>query len=248
MQESFILVLHVYWIFRLLQDGCLGCTRAFVKWHLCPYPLEFSLWTTAITHPHCHCTPLRPSAPPRALARLVLSSQGMAVLAWHGMVWLGVRPRCFHLAMRSNLSTQYPNLKMKTFCQIIAVPHSGSREGIGRQFRGGMFHIFAKTFILVRHVYWIFRLLRDSCLGCTRAFVKWHLCPYPLEFSLWTTAITHPHCHCTPLRPRARARSPRLVKPRHGGLGLAWCGMAWRQTSVLSQRNALKLVDTLSQN
>ena len=50
---------------------------------------------------HCHHTPTLPLHPPpppraRALARLVSSSQGMAGLAWHGMVWLGVRARCFH--------------------------------------------------------------------------------------------------------------------------------------------------------
>ena len=69
--------------------------------------------------------------------------------------------------------------------------------------------------------------LRGGWLGCTRAFVRWHLWPYPLKFSLWSTATTHPHCHCTPRHPRARARSPRLVKPRHGWLGLAWYGMVW---------------------
>ena len=94
LQKSFILERHIYWIFRLLRGGWLGCTRAFVKWHLSPYPLKFSLWSTATTHPHCHCTPRHPRV--RALARLVSSSQGMAGLAWHGMVWLGVRARCFH--------------------------------------------------------------------------------------------------------------------------------------------------------
>ena len=49
---------------------------------------------------HCHHTPTLPLHPrhprARALARLVSSSQSMAGLAWHGMVWLGVRARCFH--------------------------------------------------------------------------------------------------------------------------------------------------------
>ena len=94
LQKSFILVRHIYWIFRLLRGGWLGCTCAFVKWHLWPYPLKFSLWSTATTHAHCHCTRRHP--PARALARLVSSSQGMAGLAWHGMVRLGVRARCFH--------------------------------------------------------------------------------------------------------------------------------------------------------
>ena len=95
LQKSFILVRHIYWIFRLLRGGWLGCTRVFVKWHLWPYPLNF------IALVHCHHTPtlpLHPPPPPRArvLARLVSSSQGMAGLAWHGMEWLGVRARCFH--------------------------------------------------------------------------------------------------------------------------------------------------------
>ena len=98
LQKSFILVRHICFIVRLLRGGWLGCTRAFVKWHLWPYPLNFSLWSTATTHPHCHCTPRHP--PPRALARLASSSQGMAGLAWHGIVWLRVRARCFHNEVR----------------------------------------------------------------------------------------------------------------------------------------------------
>ena len=59
---------------------------------------------------HCHHTPTLPLHPPpppraRALARLVSSSQGMAGLAWHGMVWLGVRARCFHNEVRRYLPT-----------------------------------------------------------------------------------------------------------------------------------------------
>ena len=53
---------------------------------------------------HCHHTPTlplqAPATPPRALSRPVSSSQGMAGLAWHGMVWLGVRVRCFHNEVR----------------------------------------------------------------------------------------------------------------------------------------------------
>ena len=97
-QKRFILVSPIYWIFRLLHGGCLGCTPAFVKWHLWPYPLKFWLWSTATTHPHCRCTPRHP--PACALARLVSSSQGMACLAWHGIVWLGVRARRFHNEVR----------------------------------------------------------------------------------------------------------------------------------------------------
>ena len=45
---------------------------------------------------HTHTAIAAPAPPTRALARLVSSSQGMAGLAWHGMVWLGVRSRYFH--------------------------------------------------------------------------------------------------------------------------------------------------------
>ena len=60
-------------------------------------------------------------------------------------------------------------------------------------------------------------------------------------FALPVEVFALVHCHHTPtlplhppLPPRARARSPRLVKPRHGWLGLAWYGMAWCESQVLS--------------
>ena len=52
-------------------------------------------------------------------------------------------------------------------------------------------------------------LWRDGWLGCTRASLKWHRCPYPLTFSLWRTAITYTHSYAIFPRARARARSPR---------------------------------------
>ena len=60
-------------------------------------------------------------------------------------------------------------------------------------------------------------------------------------FALPVEVFALVHCHHTPTLPlhpppppRARARSPRLVKPRHGWLGLAWYGMAWCESQVLS--------------
>ena len=154
-------------------------------------------------------------------------------MAWHGMVWLGARARCFHNEVRCYLPTQY--LKFGTFCQVLLqLPLQGSGKALGDNLEGACSIFLQKRFILVRHIYWISRLLRGGWLGCTRPFVKWHLWPYPLKFSLWSTATTHPHCHCTPRHPRARARSPRLVKPRHGWLGLAWYGMALCESQVLS--------------
>ena len=60
-------------------------------------------------------------------------------------------------------------------------------------------------------------------------------------FALPVEVFALVHCHHTPTLPlhpppppRARAHSPRLVKPRHGWLGLAWYGMAWCESQVLS--------------
>ena len=60
-------------------------------------------------------------------------------------------------------------------------------------------------------------------------------------FALPVEVFALVHCHHTPTLPlhpppppRARARSPRLVKPRHGWLGFAWYGMAWCESQVLS--------------
>ena len=118
--------------------------------------------------------------------------------------------------------------------KLLQLPLQGSEKALGNNLEGAYSIFLQKRFILVRHIYWIFKLLRGGWLGCTRAFVKWHLWPYPYKFCLWSTATTHPHCHCTPRHPRARARSPRLVKPRHGLLGLARYGMAWFESQVLS--------------
>ena len=183
---------------------------------------------------HTHTAIAAPAPPTRALARLFSSSQGMAGLAWHGMVWLGVRTRYFHSEVRWYLPTQYLKIQFGTFVKFLQLPLQGPAKALGENLEGGCSIFLQKSFILVRHIYWIFRLLRGGRLGCTRDSVKWHLWPYPLEFSLWSNAITHPHCHCSPRPPHARARSPRLVKPRHGWLGLAWYGMAWRQIQVLS--------------
>ena len=139
----------------------------------------------------------------------------MAGLAWHGMVWLGVRARCFHNEVRCYLPTQYLKIEFRLSVKSLQLPLQGSGKALGDNLEGACSIFLQKGFILVRRIYWIFRLLRGGWLGCTRA-------------------TTHPHCHCTPRHPRARARSPRLVKPRHGWLGLAWYGMAWCESQVLS--------------
>ena len=173
---------------------------------------------------HTHTAIAAPATPTRALARLVSSSQGMAGLAWHGMVWLGVRSRYFHSEVRWYLPTQYLKIQFGTFVKFLQLPLQGPAKALGENLEGGCSIFLQKSFILVRHIYWIFRLLRGGWLGCTRAFVKWHLSPYPLKFSLpphTHTAIAPP---ATPARARALAR---LVSSSQGMAGLAWHGMVW---------------------
>ena len=84
---------------------------------------------------------------------------------------------------------------------LLQLPLQRSGKALEENLEGVCSIFLQKSFILVRHIYWIFRMLRGGWLGCTRAFVEWHLSPYPLKFSLWSTATTHPHCHCTPRHP-----------------------------------------------
>ena len=95
---------------------------------------------------------------------------------------------------RHNISKLNSGLSVK----LLQLPLQRSGKALEENLEGACSIFLQKSFILVRHIYWIFRLLRGGWLGCTRSFVKWHLSPYPLKFSLWSTATTHPHCHCTP--------------------------------------------------
>ena len=145
------------------------------------------------------------------------------------MVWYGLvrEPGAFIMkcgdTCRHNISKLNSGLSVK----LLQLPLQGSGKALGDNLEGACSIFLQRSFILVGHIYWCFRLLRGGWVGCTRALVKWHLWPCPLKFSLWSTATTHPHCHCTPRHPRARARSPRPVKRRNGWLGLAWYGMVW---------------------
>ena len=151
------------------------------------------------------------------------------------MVCLGVRARSFHNEVWSYLPTQYLKIEFGTFCQVIAAPPSAFREGIRRKFRRGMFHIFAKKFHFgTPHLldFQVAAWLLARLYACFRI-----VAPFALPVEVFAVV----HCHHTPTLPlhpppppRVRARSPRLVKPRHGWLGLAWYGMAWCESQVLS--------------
>ena len=178
---------------------------------------------------HCHHTPTLPlhhPPPPRARS-LASSRQAKAWLAWLGMVWYGMawrEPGAFIMkcgdTYRHNISKLNSGLSVK----LLQLPLQGSGKALDENLEGACSICLQKSFILVRHIYWIFRLLRGGWLGCTRAFVKWHLWPCPLKFSLWSTATTHPHCHCTPRHPCARS----LASSRQAKAWLAWLGMVCR--------------------
>ena len=89
---------------------------------------------------------------------------------------------------RHNISKLNSGLSVK----LLQLPLQRSGKALEENLEGACSIFLQKSFILVRHIYWIFRLLRGGWLGCTRAFVKWHLSPYPLNFSLWSTAEAVP--------------------------------------------------------
>ena len=149
-------------------------------------------------------------------------------MAWHGMVWYGLvrEPSAFIMKCGDTCRHDIPKLNSGLSVRLLQLPLQGSGKALGDNLEGACSIFLQKSFILVRHIYWIFRLLCGGWLGCTRAFVKWHVWPYPLKFSLWATATTHPHCHCTPRHPpRARARS--LASSRQAKAWLARLGIVW---------------------
>ena len=132
---------------------------------------------------------------------------------------------------RHNISKLNSGLSVK----LLQLPLQGSGKALGNNLEGACSIFLQKSFILVRDIYRIFGLLLDGWLGCTRAFGKWHLWPYPLKFSPWFTATTHPHCHCSPRHPRARSlASSRQAKAWLAWLGMVWYCMAWCESQVLS--------------
>ena len=154
------------------------------------------------------------------------------------MVWYGLvrEPSAFIMKCGDSWGHNISKLNSGLSVKLLQLPLQGSGKAIGDNLEGACSIFLQKTFILVRHIYWIFRLLRGDLLGCTRAFVKRHLWPYPLKFSLCSTATTPPHCHCRPPPPpRARSlASSRQARAWLAWLGMVWYGMAWCESQVLS--------------
>ena len=154
------------------------------------------------------------------------------------MVWYGLvrEPGAFIMKCGDTCRDNISKLNSGTFCQVFAAPPSGFREDIRRQFRRGMFHIFARKFhfgtphLLDFQVaaWWLARLY-----ACFRKVARLAL---PVEvFALV-------HCHHTPTLPlhpppppRARSlASSRQAKAWLAWLGMVWYGMAWCESQVLS--------------
>ena len=148
----------------------------------------------------------------------------MAGLAWHGMVWLGARARCFHNEVRCYLPTQYLIIEFGTFCQNIAAPPSGFREGIRRQFRRGISHIFAKKVHFGTPHLLDFQVAAWWLAGLYACFRK----VAPLALPVEVFALVH--CHHTPtlpLHPPPTPRARSLASSRQAKAWLAWLGMVW---------------------
>ena len=171
---------------------------------------------------HCHRTPTLPLHPPpspaRTLTRLVLSSQGMAGLAWHGMVWYGlVREQGAFImncgdTCRHNISKLNSGLSVN----LLLLPLQGSGKALGDNLEGACSIFLQKKFHFgTPHLldfqapaWWLARLY-----ACFRK-----VAPLALPVGFFTLVRCH-HTPTLPLHPppaRARAPSPRLVKPRHG--------------------------------
>ena len=132
---------------------------------------------------------------------------------------------------RHNISKLNSGLSAK----LLQLPLQRSRKALEESFEGACSIFLQKSFILVRHIYWIFGVAAWWLARLYACFRK--VAPFALPVEVFALVNCH-HTPTLPLHPppppRARARSPRLVKPRHGWLGLAWYGMAWCESQVLS--------------
>ena len=72
---------------------------------------------------------------------------------------------------RHNISKLNSGLSVK----LLQLPLQGSGKALADNLEGACSIFLQESFILLHHIYWIFRLLRGGRLGSTRAFVKWHL-------------------------------------------------------------------------
>ena len=187
---------------------------------------------------HCHHTPtlpLHPPPSPRARS-LALSRQAKAWLAWLGMVWYGLvrEPGAFIMKCSATCRHNISKLNSALSVKLLHLPLQGSRKALGDNLEGECSIFLQRKFHFGTPHSWDFQVAAWWLARLYACFRK----VAPLALPVEVFALVH--CHHTPtlpLHPRHPGkctRSPRLVKPRHGWLGLAWYGMACCESEVLS--------------
>ena len=154
------------------------------------------------------------------------------------MVWYGLvrEPGGFIMKCGDTCRHNISKLNSRLSVKLMQLPLQGSGKALGDNLEGACSIFLQKRFILVRHIYWIFRLLRGGWLGWNGCFRK----VAPLALPVEVFALVH--CHHTPTLPlhpppplRARSlASSRQAKAWLAWLGMVWYGMAWSESQVLS--------------
>ena len=101
-------------------------------------PLALPVEVFALVHcNHTPTVPLHPPPPERALAHLVSSSQGMAGLAWHGMVWYGLvrEPGAFIMKCGDTCRDNIPKLILGLSVKLLQFPLQGSGKALDARAR-----------------------------------------------------------------------------------------------------------------
>ena len=116
--------------------GFSGCCVVVGRLYACfrkVAPLALPVEVFALVH--CHHTPTLPlhPPPPRRARSLASSRQAKACggLAWHGMVWLGARARCFHNEVRATCRHNISKLNSGLSVKLLQLPLQGSGKALG---------------------------------------------------------------------------------------------------------------------
>ena len=121
---------------------------------------------------------------------------------------------------RHNISKLNSGLSVK----LLQLPLQGSGKALGDNLEGACSIFLQKRFILVCHIYWIFRLLRGwlaKLYACFRKVV-------PLALPVEILHLVHcDHTPTLPLHPPPLLRARSLASSRQAKVWLAWLGMVW---------------------
>ena len=154
------------------------------------------------------------------------------------MVWYGLvrEPGAFIIKCGDTCRHNISKLNSGLFVKLLQLPLQGSRKALGDNLEGACSISLQKSFILVRHIYWIFQVPAWWLARLYACFRK--MAPLALPVEVFALV----HCHHTPTLPlhpppppRARSTaSSRQAKAWLAWLGMVWYGMAWCESHVLS--------------